>query len=121
MREGGFWFGKIDSKEFAVKLIRNISICFWAISAFQIVLSFFVGFEPAVDGILYGILGFSLYWFKSRVAGAMLLILSLTTVVVTGINWLTDNPGGTNIILALFLLWISARATQATFKLHKLR
>jgi hypothetical protein len=51
----------------------------------------------------------------------MLLLLSLTTVVFTGINWLTDNSGGTNIILALFLLWISARATQATFKLHKLR
>jgi hypothetical protein len=56
---------------------------------------------------------------KARTAAVLLLLLAGLAAVVTVMNKLgIMAEGGTNIILALIVLWAAVRAVEATFKLH---
>jgi hypothetical protein len=57
--------------------------------------------------------------FNSRTAAIVLFILASVAMAVTVANKAGANlGGGTNIILALIVLWAAIRAVEATFKLH---
>ena len=77
-----------------------------------------------LDAILYLIFGAILLKFKSRVSAILLLLLTSGALVMTFINKinpdLKNGTGGTNLFLAVIMIWVSVRAIQATFKLHRL-
>ena len=115
------WFGKIETKDEALKVIKDSSNGFYFLAALQIIIGYFLlGLPAIIDGVMFGVLAFLLRQFRSMVVAVLLLLLSVGGVVVTAINQFGGGTGGRNTILALIMIWVSVRAVQATFKLHKL-
>jgi hypothetical protein len=119
------WYGKIETEQEALKVIKDASYGFFFIAILQGVIGLALGMNVLLDAILYLIFAGILLKFKSRVAAILLLLLSAGALVVTFVNKLNPNPegrtGGTNIVLAVIMLWAAVRAIQATFKFHKLK
>ena len=113
-------FGRIETKEDALKVIKDTAIAFYVVAALQIVLAFFVGFSVIIDGIIYVVLAFLLQKLNSRVVAVLLLIVTGIGAVFTFMNRFGGGQGGRNIFLALVMIWASIRAVQATFSLNKL-
>jgi hypothetical protein len=114
------WYGKIETKEEVLKIIKDVSNGFYFFAAIEIVLGYFVIGAGAIgDGVIFAILALLLRKFNSRVVAIILLLLSIGGLVVTGINRFGGGTGGQNLLLAVMMIWISVRATQATFELRK--
>jgi predicted ferric reductase len=112
-------FSKIETRDDALKAVKDTSMGFFVVAALQAALSFLVGFSVLVDAALYVIGGFFVRRFHSRVAAVALLLLALVAAGVTVANKLGENlGGGNNILLAVIVLWAAVRAVEATFKLH---
>ncbi len=115
------WFGKIETKEEALKVIRESSTGFYFLAAAQIVLGYLVfGSTAIVDGVAFGVSAFLLRQFRSRIVASLMLLLTVASVMMTATNLFGVGTGGRNILLAFVMVWASIRAIQATFKLHKL-
>lgn len=115
------WFGKIETREEALKVIKDSSIGFYFLALLQIVIGYFLLEASAIiDGVIFAILAFLLRKFNSMVIAILLLLLSVAAVVVTGINKFGGGSGGRNMTLAIIMIWVSVRAVQASIKLHKL-
>jgi uncharacterized membrane protein HdeD (DUF308 family) len=113
------WFSKIESKEDALKVIKDTTTAFIAIAVLQAILSFFVGHSILIDGIINAGGAFFLRRFNSRVAAVVLLIVATISVGITIANLLGAELGtGTNILLAIIVFWAGVRAVEATFKFH---
>src|SRR5262245_55675555 len=109
---------KIEARDAALETIEEASTVFYIVAGLIAVISFI--WEPVllIDAALYGIGGFFLRRFNSRVAAVILLVMSISWAGATLANAVGVNLGGDrNIFLALILLWFSYRAVQATFKL----
>ena len=115
------WYGKIETKEDAIKVIKDSSNGFLLLSAIQMALGFIIGIETVIDGVIYLILALLLRKFNSRVVAIILLLLSLVSIVVTGMNKLGGGAGGRNVLLSLIVTWVSIRAIQATFVYNRLK
>jgi cobalamin synthase len=113
-------FSKIETREEALKTIKDTTIGFYFIAILHIVLGYFVGLPVMIDGVLYAVLGFLLQKFNSRIVAVLLLIVSGIALITTVINRFGGGTGGRNILLAIIVLWASIRAVQATFKLQSL-
>ncbi|OGJ53663.1 hypothetical protein A2448_00720 [Candidatus Peregrinibacteria bacterium RIFOXYC2_FULL_41_22] len=112
--------GKIESKEEAVKIIKDCSNAFFILAGIEIVAGIvIIGTAAIIDGIIFGILAFVLRKFYSRVAAIILLLMSLGSVIVTVMNNASGGNGGSNIILAIVIVYASARGIQATFKYNE--
>lgn len=116
------WFGKIETREESLKIIKDSSNGFIFLAALQIVIGYFLSGLPAIiDGVIFAVLALLLRRFKSILVAVLLLLLSVGGIVVTAINRFGGGTGGRNIILALIMIWVSIRAVQATIKFHKLK
>lgn len=115
------WFGKIETKEEALKAIKDASNGFYFLAVLQITVGyFFLGVLVMIDGVIFAILAFLLRKFNSTAVAVLLLLLTIVGAVVTGINKFEGGAGGKNVILAVIIILMSVRAMQATIKLHKL-
>ena len=116
------WFGKIETTENALKVIKDVSNGFYFLAVLQIVLGYFImGTSAIIDGVLFAVCAFLLRKFNSRVVAIILLLLSVGGLVVTRINQFGGGTGGRNLFLAVIMIWVSIRAIQATFGLKKLQ
>ncbi len=115
------WSGKIESKEDAIKIIKDVSNGFLVLAGIQIGLGLLIGIEAIIDGVIYAVLALLLRKFNSRVVAILLLFLSLIAAVLTGINKFGGGQGGANIFLAFIMIYVSVRAIKATFKYNKLK
>ena len=116
------WFGKIESREDALKVIKDSSNGFYVIAAIQAGIGVFLAPSMILDGVIYAVLGFLLRKFNSRVVAVLLLLFSALSVFATASNQFgRGGTGGSNIVLAVIILWAAVRAVQATFKLPKLK
>lgn len=116
------WFGKIESREDALKVIKDSSNAFYVIAAIQAGIGVFLAPSMILDGVIYAVLGFLLRKFNSRIVAVLLLLFSALAVFATVSNQFgRDGTGGSNIVLAVIILWAAVRAVQATFKLPKLK
>lgn len=114
-------FGKIKTKEDALKVIKESSNGFFILAGIQAVLGYFVvGFSALIDAGIYALLAFFLKRFKSRVSAVILLIVSLLSLFVTFINKVENAQGGRNTLLAIMVVFVAFRSIQATFKYYKL-
>lgn len=113
-------FSRIGSRNDAIKVVRATATAFFVIAVLQIIASFWIGREMLIDAVVYVVGGFFLVRFNSRVAAVILLILATLTTLVTIANLLGPGlGGGTNVVLALIILYAAVRAVEATFRLHK--
>lgn len=113
------WFAKIESRDDALKVVKDTSMGFFFVAALQAALSFLVGFSILFDAVIYAVGGFFLRRYNSRAAAVVLLILAVVGAGVTFANKAGANlGGGNNIFLALIVLWAAIRAVEATFKLR---
>jgi hypothetical protein len=112
-------FGKIESREDALKIVKDTSMVFFAIAALQVALGFFIAPSIILDAVLFAILAGILLKWRSRVSAVLLLLLGSSALVMTVLNFAgVTDAGGTNIILAIVIVWAANRAIEATFKLH---
>lgn len=112
-------FYRIAGKDDALKIIKETSIAFLVVAAIQGALGLFVSHAVFFDAAAYSILALALFIWKSRLAALLLSIISALSVLTTFLNKLgLASQGGTNIVLALIIFCVSARAVEATFKLH---
>ncbi len=117
------WFGKIETEEQALTVIKYVFYFFFFVASLTIVLVYFMRSVGAIiDGLLYGGLAVLLLKLKSRIAAVSLLLLSLVSVIATFLNKIyVIETGGKNIFLAILMFWASIRAVQATFLLVALK
>jgi len=115
-----YWSGKIETKDEALRAVKESSNAFIFVGAITIVAAFILDMWMIVDGLLFIILALLLRKWKSRVVGVVLLALSTVSIFVTAYNAVYEGVGGRNILLAIIIFLVSVRAVQATFKLHKL-
>jgi ABC-type multidrug transport system permease subunit len=109
----------ITSREEALKVVRDASTAFLIIAAIQVALSFVFGFSIIFDAVVYGVGGFVLRRYDSRIAASILLLLALGEAGVTFANMVGAKlGGGANGYLAVILVLAAVRALEATFKLH---
>lgn len=114
------WFGKIETRDEALKVIKDVSNSFYFLAALQIIFGYFImGVEVIIDGTIFAVCAFLLRKFNSRVVAVVLLLLSVGGLIVTGINKFGGGSGGRNLVLAVIAIWVSIRAIQATFELRK--
>jgi hypothetical protein len=112
------WFAKVESREDALKVVKDASTVFFMMAASQTAL-FIGGFNGLLDAVLYTGCGFFLRRSNSRVAAVILLILAVVATLVTCANNAgAELGGGKNIAVALIVFWAAVRAVEATFKLH---
>ena len=87
------WFSKIESREDALKVVKDSSTGFFVVAAIQAALAFLVGFSILIDAAIYVIGGFFLRRFNSRAAAIVLLLVASVTGMVTVTNWLAKISG----------------------------
>lgn len=123
-KKKNLWFEKIETREEALKVIKDNCYAFFLIAFMQTVIGLAIGINLWIDAILYFILGLILLKFNSRVAAILLLILNSIALGQTFMNKINPDTsirtGGTNVFLAAVMLWASIRIVQASFKIHKL-
>lgn len=120
-RELNLKFWEIKNKEEALYIIKQCSYGFFFVAALFIILGFFVSIGTIIDGIIFLILGLLLFFLKSRIAAILLLLNSGAGIVITLMNMLGISSGGTNIFLAIIVVYISIAAVYSTFKYHKFK
>ena len=115
------WYGRIESKAQAEKIIKDISNAFFLVAALQVVVGYFsLGPTTIVDGIIFAVLAALLRRYKNFAVAVILLFISLASIVTTLLSRLGYlERGGKNIFLALIIAWISVRAVQAAVMLKK--
>ena len=112
-------FSKIESRDYALKITKDSAGGFFAVAAIQGGIGVFIAPSMLIDAAILAILAAILRAWKSRIAAILLLLLSLAIVVTTVLTMLgIAKAGGSNILLALIVLWTAIRAVQATFVLH---
>jgi len=115
------WFGKITTKEEAVKAVKEASSGFYAIAGLNIIIGIFLWRFYIVEGAIYLTISTILRLLKSRGAAITLFLVSVVAVISTVSNFLNRaGNGGRNIFLALIVLGASIRAIQAAYKFHSL-
>jgi hypothetical protein len=112
-------FKVIETKEEALKTIKDASYAFLFVAVLTGAASFILGAALVIDAVLYLVLALLLFWLKSRTIAVLLLVFSCMSLIVTVLNRMgMMNEGGGNIFLAIIIVWISIKAVEATFKLH---
>ena len=106
----------VKTREQALRSIRYSSIAFIAVAVLQLVASTFL-FSSAWAGILLAGLGIALLFSKSRIVAVAMLLGTLYLVLPTLSN-LESILG--MVLITILLLFASAKAMEATFKLHKI-
>jgi len=110
-----FWLAK--NKEEQHFLIKQSSYVFLGVGALHILLGFIIGVGTIIDGFLMAGLGAFLYFFQSRIAAVILVLLGTYGVYATFINKITEEGvGGRNVFLSIIMLYAAIIAVWASFK-----
>ena len=112
------WFSKIDSREDALKTIKDSSKGFFFVGGLQIVIGLFLAPALIWDGFLFIVLAGILLKWHSRIAAVCLLIISLGSLATTILGRIGVIEGGRNVILAIIILVASIKAVEAAFKIN---
>jgi hypothetical protein len=117
------WFSKIETRDDALKAIKDASGGFFVLAGIQAALGVIVlkQYSMLFDVAVLVVGAAFLRWFNSRAAAVVLLLLAVVGAGVTVANKFgLALGGGNNVILAALMVWAGVRSVQATFKLHRL-
>lgn len=112
------WWGPVESKELAEFMVKEVAKGFYVVAVIQAVVGLIL-FWPGliVEAVIMAAVAYWLQKSKSKIPAIILLVLSALAVIGTAMSISGSAIGGTNIFLAVLLLWFSIRAFQATSKL----
>jgi cobalamin synthase len=111
-------FAKIETREDALKTVKDASIGFFAVAVLQALLATFIAPSLYLDAAILAVLAGALWKWNSRLAAVLLVVVSGGEAVVTVLNRLgVMAQGGKNVILAFIMLVVAIRAVEATYKL----
>ncbi|HUL03942.1 MAG TPA: hypothetical protein VLV16_12010 [Gemmatimonadales bacterium] len=111
-------FAKIETREDALKTVKDASIGFLAVAVLQALLAAFLAPALFWDASALALLAGALWKWNSRLAAVLLLVVSGGEAIVTVMNRLgMMAQGGKNVILAFIMLVVAIRAVEATYKL----
>lgn len=111
-------FAKIETREDALKVVKDASIGFFAVAGLQAILAAFIAPSLWMDAIILAVLAAGLMKFHSRLAAVLLVLVSGGEAFVTVMNRLgVMHEGGKNVVLAFIMLVVAIRAVEATYKL----
>ena len=112
-------FAKIESRDDALKVVKDTSIGFFFIAALQAGIGIFIAPNLIIDAVLYAILAGVLLKWKSGLAAVSLLLLAGGALAMTFLNMIgVIAVGGNNVFLGLIIFWTAIKAVEATFKLQ---
>jgi hypothetical protein len=112
-------FSRIETREDALKMARDAAWGFLFVAGLHAVLGVLMLPSVLVDAVALALLGLILMKWQSRTAAVLLLLVSTAQAGVTVLNRMGVTAwGGKNIVLAIIMLIVAARAVEATFKLH---
>ena len=116
------YFPKIINQETALKTIKDVSIAFYFIGGINLLIGIFFSRSLIVDAGICLMLGLALQLLKSRTAAIVMVAYSVGSFGMTIVNKI-HNPqnlsnGGTNVMLAIFIMIGAIKAVEATFKYH---
>jgi hypothetical protein len=112
-------FAKIETRDDALKTVRECALGFFFVAALQGVLGAIVAPALLFDAVILAILAAILMKWRSRTAAILLMLMTVFVVVITVLNRIgATSQGGTNVFLAVFMGIVAFRAVQATFLLH---
>lgn len=113
-------FSPIVSREEALLVIKNAVLAIVIISAYSLLVQWSVGDKRIgmLDFALTVSLSVVVYFWKSRAASVVILLLSIAAAAGTGYNRIYVGAGGANLLGAMFIVWISVRLAMATFRFH---
>ena len=117
-KKKSFWFGKIETRDDAIKIIKEASTFFYVLAGLQIVGGVIIKFlvpvysiiAIIVEGIIVGICAFLLRKFNSKIVAIIMILFPMIALIFSG---------GKNIYLPVITILVSVRAIQATFELKK--
>jgi len=113
-------FSKIETREDALKAVRDCAGGFFVVAAIQGVLGALLFPSMIIDAVLIAVLAFILRQWHSRFAAVVLLLMSLVILGITVGNRIgLTSQGGGNIFLAVLMVLVAFRSVQATFILAK--
>lgn len=113
------WFSKIESREEALKVVKDASGGFFVVAAIQGGIGIFLAPSLLFDAAMYASGGYLLRRFNSRLIASALLVFALASAGTTVANRLgAGMGGGNNVILAAIIVWAAIRAVQATVALQ---
>jgi hypothetical protein len=122
------WFKAIQTREEALKRIKEISAAFFFLAMLQGAVGIWMatqypssGFdtgETVIDVSIYTVCAAWLRWGRSRTAAIILLVAATVAFGTTIAAQLKIIQGGKNIVLALIVFWSAVKAVEATFKLR---
>lgn len=113
------FFSKLDSHYAAVEMIRDASKALWIIAALQAISALMGDKIGLVDAALNAVCAFGIARFRSRVAAGIALVFALGTLIFAGYGMAAGGlVSGAGALIALFALWATARALEATVKIR---
>jgi len=113
-------FSKIETRDDALKAVRDCAGGFFVVAAIQGVLGAILFPSMIIDALLIAVLAFIIRQWHWRFAAVVLLLMSLVIVVTTVGNRIgATSQGGGNIYLAVLMVLVAFRSVQATFILAK--
>ncbi len=126
--EAGHDVKAINTREEALKTIKDSSSAFFFVAALQAAIGIWLatqyptsGFdvgETIIDVAIYAVFAAWLRWGLSRTAAVVLLLAATVALAMTIGAQLKIIQGGKNIWLALIVFWAAVKAVEATFKVH---
>jgi len=112
-------FSRMESRQDALDVTRDSAKGFFVLSVIQTLGGIFLIPSMLFDAVIFAALAGMLIAWKSRIVAVILLLMALLVVVTTTLTKLgIAKVGGSNIFLALIILWAAVRAVHATFLLH---
>jgi len=113
-------FSKIETREDAVKAVRDCAGGFFVVAAIQGVLGALLIPSLIIDALIITVLALILRKWHSRFAAVLLLLMSVLILGTTVGNRIgVTSQGGGNIFLAVLMVLVAFRSVQATFILAK--
>ena len=113
-------FSRIETREDALKLVRDGSIAFLVLAGLQALIGVFIAPGMLLDAAIVAVLALIIWKAQSRVGAVALLLLTGAEAVITVLNRIgAMSSGGSNVFLAIIMLILSIRLVEATFKLAR--
>jgi len=113
-------FSRIETREDALKLVRDGSIAFLVLAGLQALIGVFIAPGMLLDAAILAVLALIIWKAQSRVGAVALLLLTGAEAVITVLNRIgAMSSGGSNVFLAIIMLILSIRLVEATFKLAR--
>jgi hypothetical protein len=113
------FFGKLETREDALKTVRDAAYACFFVAALLAVLSFAFGRAVFIDVGIYLVVGLMLFFLRSRVAAVAFVMVASVSLGVTAANLAgAQLGGGSNIIVAVLMFYAAIRSVEATFKLR---